>query len=107
MKMSKCVEKALRASIKHWEVDVLKNGEYPHTGNCPMCRAIFKHEHGDWKFDMCDKCLFGISNTKICGKSYRDYIIIYNKSVNTLEMKKRARRIIRKMKSLLPKKGEL
>lgn len=102
MKMSKRAEKALRASIKHWKVDILENGEFPDTSNCPLCKEFM-----DWTLSSsCSKCIFNKKDI-ICSNLYQEYVLEYSGSENTPEMKKIARKIIRKMKSLLPKEGEL
>lgn len=99
MKMSKHAEKALRASIKHWEVDILQNGELPTRDNCKLCDIY----HCSSTCPINKK-----TGQSYCGgTAYGNYRKIYNFYENTPEMKKQARRMIRFMKSLLPKKGEL
>ena len=104
MKMSKRAEKALRASIKHWEVDVLGDGTRPTIHNCPLCIMDEKHGEGD-----CMKCPLGdYEMWNCCSETpYTKYDSIYNYNRNTSAMKKQAKRMINLMKSLLPKRGEL
>ena len=103
MKMSKRAETALRKSIKHWEVNILRDGGYPKTFSCALCRLY------NISGDTCKPCpIFIKTKHKGCmGTAYDDYCDIYNKNDNTPEMKKQARRMIRFMKSLLPKKGRI
>lgn len=99
MKMSKCAEKALRASIKHWEVDILRDGGWPTRIDCELCNIYY--------------CSPTCPISKKTGRSYCErtayysYRDIHKNSENTPAMKKQARRMIKFMKSLLPKKGKL
>ncbi|KKK47655.1 hypothetical protein LCGC14_3153030 [marine sediment metagenome] len=99
MRMSKRAEKALRASIKHWEIDVLENGELPIRMGCKLCNVYY--------------CSFTCPISKRTGKlycektAYSSYRYKHRHSDNTPEMKEQARRMIKFMKSLLPKKGKL
>jgi len=44
LKMSKRSKAALDKAIKHWEVDVKENNEYPRSDNCALCGLYIKNE---------------------------------------------------------------
>lgn len=104
MKMSKRAEKALRKSIKHWEIDMLRDGKYPSGDDCVLCQEYFTNPTSINA--MCSNCPLEIAKKGGCVPIHTKYSYAYNHN-NTTEMKKQARRMIKFMKSLLPKKGEL
>jgi len=104
MEMSKRTEEALRASIKHWEIDVIKNGEYANKRNCPMCIEYANKRN----CPMC-MCRFQLTNknghdcedcilSPICDNQYQEYA---DASYET--RKQKARYVVNAMKRLLPK----
>lgn len=105
MKMTKEAEKALKASIKHWEIDVLGEGMAPSGRNCALCNLFGGVDCED---DEGEKCPIA-RHTSAVGCSYtpyNDYIRVYDYDSNTPEMKKHAKAMIKFMERLLPKEGE-
>ncbi len=98
MKMSERAEKALRASIKHWKLDVLKNGVYPYTPDCSLCKIYNNYQNG------CRPCpIFRETGMTGCtGTAYNHYCNIHTSYKNTTAMKKHARAMIKFMEDLLP-----
>jgi hypothetical protein len=92
MEMTKEAEKALRASIKHWEIDVLKNNVFPKTDNCPLCLLYFIED--------CRGCPIAKKTGHDCCHEtpYRNYI----RDTRTGDWRKRCRKMIKFMKDLLP-----
>lgn len=103
MKMSKRAERALRASIKHWEIDIKEKKEQVLPDGCALCNLYINNS--------CINCPINIAcggegchnNQPLC--DYCDYI---HEEPNQIESrrKKLADKEIEFLESLLPKKGE-
>jgi len=105
MKMSKRAEKALRASIKHWKIDVLKNNIRPSYENCPLCQLYNNWDTNPYK--ICKPCpIYKKTKSTCCDNTvYPNYMDAY-KNHEYAAMKKHARAMIKFMTNLLPKAGE-
>lgn len=106
--MSKRAEKALRASIKHWEVDVLPYGINPSPEDCALCNLYHSFEREKICSPHCPiqrktKVQIGCATTPYTTYKETRERVKWSTVMPTPTMKKHAKAMIKFMKDLLPK----